>query len=205
MNSSNIAIFAVVFIAGLALGGWVIYLLGHKKSGKSAPPAPPEPGIDLSFRSSYIILPAALAILTITAIGILYPSLPPVVDYRFSAAGVPRDSIGREAFLGIMAGAQILMVAAAAAVAGLSLRVARRMMADSPSPVNPTPVIWLMANMIVLPQLIVAFVALDAAYYARMSTHIMTPWLFSLVAIGAGTLVIIILFMRSFNDTRRAK
>jgi len=204
MNSANFAVFALVFIIGLALGGAVIYFLGRRRPAPAAAPAAAS-GLDLSFRFSYILLPVAIALFTIIALGVLYPSLPAEVDYRFSATGVPRGSIGRVGFLALMVGVQLLMTAAAAAIASLILRIARRMLANSPDAVDPMATIWLMANMIVLPQVIVSFVALDAAYYARAGAHIMTPWLFSLAALGVGTLAIIILFTRSFNETRKAK
>ena len=206
MTSSNFAVIALVFLVGLVLGGAVIYLLGRRRGAPSRPVSAQgeKPALDLSFRWGYVLLPAAVALVTIVALAVLYSSLPAEVYYRFSSAGVPRGSIGREGFLAIMVGAQILMVGAATAVASMVLRIARRMLKDSPTFVDPGRAIWLMVNMLVLPQLIVSFVALDSAYYARSGTHIMSPWLFSLVTIGIGTLVIIFLFAQSFNETRKA-
>jgi uncharacterized membrane protein len=207
MTSSNIIVFGLVFILGLALGGAVIYLLGRRKATSKVPDAAAHaaPGLDLSFSFSYIALSVIIAAITIIALAVLYPSLPAQVDYRFSSSGVPRSSISREGFLAVMVMSQLLMVAAAAAIAGLVLRVARRMLADAPPPSDPTQTIWLMVNMVVLPQVIVSFVALDAVYYAHFGSHSMTPWLFSLIALGIGTLTIIVLFTRSFNETRKVK
>jgi len=208
MNSSNFAVFALVFLIGLAFGGAVIWLLGRRRAGSSiqSPVVPGKrPSGDFSFRPGFIAVPIVVAVFTILSLTVLYSSLPGQVAYRFSSAGVPRDTIGREAFFVMMVGGQLLIVAASAGIASVVLRLARRMLAGSPEKIDPSRVIWLMVNMVVLPQLILAFVALDAAYYARVGTHIMTPWLFSLVTIGIGTIVIILLFSLSINETRQTR
>jgi uncharacterized membrane protein len=206
MTSSNIAVIALVFLIGMALGGAVIWLLNQRKSVKATPAAQPaQAATDLSFRFSYITLPSAIALGVIITLAILYSSLPAEVAYRFSSSGSPRDAVSRETFMALMTGVQLVMVAAAALIAFVILRFARRMLKDSPPLVPPGRIIWLMANMVVMPQLIMAFLALDATYYTRTATHMMTPWLFSLLTIAIGTLAIIFLFAQSFNETRKAK
>ena len=203
MISSNIAVIALVFLFGLVLGGVAIWLLGRRHTAvRTAPEA--KPTTPLSFRLNYIALPGALALTTVIAIAILSPSIPAELAYRFSSSGAPQGFMGREFFLSIMIGAQLIAVGLAAIIAFFIIRTARRILQSSPAPVAPGRIIWLMVNILVLPQLLVAFVALDAAYYARTSSHIMTPWLFSLLAVGIGTLVIIVLFALSFNETRKA-
>jgi uncharacterized membrane protein len=204
MNSSDIAVFALVFLFGLVIGGVVIFLLWRKKEAARAPVSriPAKNGVDLSFRFGYIAVPVVLAGVTAIALVVFYPSLPDEVYFRFSSEGAPRSSISREGFLAVMTSAQLLMVLAATAIAWLTLRIAQRMLANSPAMMNPLRTIWLMANMIVLPQVIVAFVASDAAFYARTNTHILTPWTFSLIVIGIGTVSLFALFLRSFKNPR---
>jgi len=205
MNSSNIAVIALVFLVGLVLGGAGIWLFGRRRTPTPRDPAPKPPSTGPSFRLSFIALPGAVALATIVTLVILYPLLPAEIAFRFSSSGEPRGTIGSGLFVGLMIGAQFIVVGLAAAIAFGIVNMARRMIKDSPTAINPGSIIWLMVNMLVLPQLIVAFVALDAAYYAHAETHIMTPWLFSILAIGVGTLMIIVLFARSFTETRRAK
>jgi len=204
----NIAVTALVFLLGLALGGVSIWWFGHRRTKPQNAPAAKQDtatAMDLSFRLGYVILPSAVALTTIVTIAILYPSFPNELAYRFSSSGAPQSSIGRELFTVLMIVAQLVVVGLAAAATIFILRLARRMLKDSPAPIAPGRIIWLMANMLVLPQILIAFVALDAAYYASKTAHIMTPWLFSLLAIGVGTIVIIILFALSLNDARRVK
>lgn len=204
MNSPNFAVIALVFLIGLVLGGTGIWLFGrHRIPTQGA--SEEKSQAELSFRLSYIALPGAVALATVIAIVILYSSLPPELAFRFSSSGEPRGLIGRELFVGLMIGAQFIVVGLTVAVALGIINLARRMLKENPTATAPGSTLWLMVNMLVLPQLLIAFVALDAAYYARNLTHIMTPWLFSLLAIGIGTLVIIVLFARSFNETRKAK
>ncbi len=209
---SNIAVTALVFLLGLVLGGIAFWWFGRRHTHTETltaekPEAKSETksAVNLSFRLGYIALPGAVALTTIVFLAILYPSFPNELAYRFSSSGAPQSYIGRELFAVLMIVAQLVVVGFAAAAALFILRLARRMLKDSPAPIAPGRIIWLMANMLVLPQILIAFVALDAAYYANKTAHIMTPWLFSLLAIGVGTLVIIILFALSLNEARRAK
>ena len=72
MTSSNIAIIALVFLVGLVLGGAVIYLLGRRGAAPAAPvKAAGKPALDLSFRWGYVLLPAAVALVTIIALAVL--------------------------------------------------------------------------------------------------------------------------------------
>ncbi|MCL2150110.1 MAG: hypothetical protein FWH51_04180 [Dehalococcoidia bacterium] len=202
MTPSTAVVIALVFLVGLVLGGVAIWLLGRRRT--PSPMAPKEkPAADVSFRLSYIALPGAVALVTIITLAALYPSLPAELAFRFSSSGTPQSLIGRELFIGLMIGAQCVVAGLAVAVAFSISGLARRLLTGSPAPTRPRRIIWLMVNMLVLPQLLVAFVALDAAYYARNLTHVMTPWLFTLLTIGIGTLVLIVLFVLSFNETRR--
>ncbi len=206
MNSSSVAVIALVFLVGLAVGGAVIWFVARRQAVARTGPATgrgKKAATDLSFRLSYIALPSAVALVTVIAMAIAYPALPAEVAYRFNSSGVPQSTMSREVLLLLTVGLQLLTVVAALAVAWLLLNMARRALQNSRPPVEPGRIIWLLANMVVLPQLILSFVALDAAFYAHSQSHLMTPWLFSIVAVGIGTVVMTFLFARSFNEARR--
>ena len=207
MTSSNIAVIALVFLIGLVLGGAVIWLIARSRSRKdnTVSSGPGNTAPDRSFKLSYFALPLAVAFVTIIGLALTYGSLPDEVYYRFSSSGTPQGSISRELFLVIMIGVQLALVAAAAVIAIVVLRITRRILKESEPVIRLSGIIWLMVNMVVLPQLIMSFVGLDATYYATSGLHIVTPWIFSLATVGFGTLVIIILFVRSFNSARRVK
>jgi uncharacterized membrane protein len=207
MTPSNIAVIALVFLIGLIVGVSIFWLIGRdgSRGHQVSLVQPKKAGVDLSFRFSYMVLPVAVAVVTIIGLALLYSSLPGEVFFRFSSSGAPRGSISRELFMVLMIGAQLVLVAAAAVISFVVLRMAKRMLKEYEPAIDPGRIIWLMANMVVLPQLIVSFVALDAAYYANSGSHIVTPWLFSLATVGLGTLVIIFLFVLSFNSARGSK
>jgi hypothetical protein len=207
MTSSSIAVIALVFLIGLVLGGAVIWLIARSGSRtvRTVAPIPEKNTPELTFRFSYIALSSAVALVSIIGLAVMYSSLPAEVYYQFSSNGVLRGSISRELFIVLMIGGQLVLVAVAAVIALTILGIARRMLKGNAPLIDPGRIIWLMANMVVLPQLIVAFVGLDAAYYATSGSHIVTPWVFSLATIGFGTLIIITLFVRSINDARRVK
>jgi len=47
-----------------------------------------------------------------------------------------------------------------------------------------------MINMLALPQIILAYIMLDVSFYALHETHIMLPWLFTLIAVVVGSIVV---------------
>jgi len=61
----------------------------------------------------------------------------------------------------------------------------------------PHKAIWLMINMLALPQIILAYIMLDVSFYALHETHIMLPWLFTLIALVVGSILLIILFIQA--------
>ena len=206
MSATTITLIVLVFALGLALGaGLIWFFLRRERGAKPAAvtPAPPKPVPAVRFRASYIVLPAAVALVAIVISLALYPSLPAQVAYRFTSGGLPTGYMARATFLVLMAGAQVLLVTAAYVIAASIVRVSRRMSQNQPLPVDPSRIIWLMANMVLLPQIILAFILVDSSIYAASNRHLMTPWLFSLIAIGVGTVVIAVLFVRSFQDYQK--
>jgi hypothetical protein len=207
MSATTIVLVIIIFALGLALGaGLILFLLRRERRAYAQAPQPatvPGPAPVLSFRFSYIALPLVIAVTSVLAALVLLPSMPDPVAYRFTTAGLPDSYMARATFIALMAVAQFAVVGAAYLIASSVVRLGQRASQGQPLPVDPSRVIWLMANMVVLPQVILAFILVDAAVYGANNRHLLTPWLFSLVTLGAGSVAIVALFLSSFRGYRK--
>ncbi len=64
-------------------------------------------------------------------------------------------------------------------------------------------IIRLMGNMMALPQIVLGFVMLDIFIYNSYRIHIMPLWIFAVIVMGAGVIVLGIFFLRAIRDVWR--
>lgn len=60
-----------------------------------------------------------------------------------------------------------------------------------------------MGNMMALPQIVLGFVMLDIFIYNSYRIHIMPLWIFAVIVMGAGVIVLGIFFLRAIRDVWR--
>jgi uncharacterized membrane protein len=194
----------LVFLLGLGIGAVLIWLfLRRKKTGSVIKTGQmSESKSVVGFQWTFIVIPVSLFLLCVLLALLVYQSLPENMAFRFSTDGVPKTYMAKPVFLSVMLGGQLIIVLAAFAVALGIVKFGEYLSKNSTLTFYPRTLIWLMINMLVLPQIILAFVMLDASVYAIQVKHIMAPWLFSLLAIGFGSIVIIFLFLKAINQSR---
>jgi uncharacterized membrane protein len=152
--------------------------------------ATPEP---LKFRLKFIGLPLAVLLLTAAIGAFFYGGLPDEVFYRFDTAGEPSgDATAKSSLVMLMIGIQAVLVI----VAWLATRSVGNVQLFRDNVGNfwfsPTRLLTLMGNMPAIIQLILAYVLVDAVYYAGNAGHLMPLWLFALVVLVAGGVLILI-------------
>jgi uncharacterized membrane protein len=207
MSTTVVLVAFAVFALGVGIGAgaiWVLSLLRRGKlssPGQKTAPPPGEPSA-LPFRLGYIAVSVFLFLFCLAVAAVVYPSLPESVAYRFNSAGVPTTFLLKAAFTAVMLGAQLFITLAVIGLAMGIVAFGRRMLGKSALAFNVHGMIWLMTNMLALPQIILAFILLDSSFYALQGSHIMTPWLFSLITVGLGSLVILFVFVQVFKQAR---
>ncbi|MEL7562023.1 hypothetical protein [Dehalogenimonas sp. 4OHTPN] len=152
--------------------------------------ATPEP---LKFRLKFIGLPLAVLLLTAAVAAVSYGGLPEEIFYRFDTAGEPSgDAIAKSSLVLLMVGIQAVLVAAA----WLATRSVGNVQLFRDNVGNfwfsPTRLLTLMGNMPAIIQFIMTYVLVDAVYYANNTSHIMPLWLFALIVLVAGGVLILI-------------
>jgi len=154
----------------------------------------------ISFRWRYIGLPVAIFLLSLILTAYFYHLLPGEVAYHFKA-GSPDKWMSRGAILAWMLTPQLFLVLLAGAIVwGISKLSAQ---------FQRTPSDWvekllsLMGNMIALPQLILGFAMLDIFSYNAYQIHLMPLWVFALLVMGLGGIILGIFFTLAIRQVWR--
>ena len=197
-------IVTAIFLLGLG-GGVVLWFAfytrrlaqGEKtalKTGKSE---------RLPFRWSYVMLPAIMLLLAIFLVAFFYQQLPAEVAYHFKFDGSPDKWMGHEMTIVWMIAPQLcLALLAGAIVWGITKSgiLSRQTTGD----LHPERILSLMGNIIGLPQFIICFAMLDIFNYNSYQTHIMPIWIFALVVVALGGIILGIFFVLTIWRVRGA-
>lgn len=201
MFMTAIIIVSLVFLLGLALGAAVIwYVLRRQQTARVKEPANEKAATSLTFHWKYILLPMAILLISIILALIFYPQLTDEVAYRFNPDGSAKSWLSREIFTLFMLVAQFLLALTASAitwgVTKLSLQFGQV------ERIKPGNILLLMGNIIALPQIVLAFVMLDIFSYNIYDSHLMPIWLFALIIMVIGGIILTIFFIRTIKASR---
>jgi uncharacterized membrane protein len=161
------------------------------------------PNSTAAFRWGYIVLPIIILLLSLVLTAIFYPRLPVDLAYHFKGDGSPDRWLNRNQVILVMLIPQLLLTL----VAGSTTWGVAKM---SGGPLTPQQteikkrIIVLMGNMMALPQIVLGFAMLDIYIYAAYRIHLMPLWVFAVIVMVAGAIVLGIFFIRAFRETRRA-
>lgn len=154
----------------------------------------------LSFRWSHIILPLAILLLSILLSAYFYHLLPAEVAYHFELDGTPDRWLSRgtavvwvlipQLFLTLLAGATVWIITKL----GIFARQTRGAW------IKPEGMLPLMGNMIALPQLIIFFAMLYIFSYNSFQIHLMPLWVFALIVMALGGIILGIFFIRAIQQ-----
>ena len=145
----------------------------------------------MSFRFRYIVLPTFFLLLTIGLVIFFYPRLPGEVAYHF-IEGQPDRWTGRGVATAWLLVPQFLLAGLGVAIVMGVIRLVVRF-GTSPGKRSET-LLWLMGNMVALPQLVLAFAMLSIFSYNSYGLYLMPLWLFAVIVMGLGGLVLGALF-----------
>ena len=153
----------------------------------------------ISFRWVYILLPAAILLISIILAVSFYSLLPPEVAYRF-ADGEPASWMNRGAIIAWLLVPQFLLVIAGSAISGGGILLSRRSLPAENTQVSK--VLSIMGNIVVLPQIILAFAMLDIFLYNAYRIHLMPVWAFAVIVMILGGIILGIFFIQALRQSR---
>jgi heme exporter protein D len=151
------------------------------------------------FRGTYIALPVAVFLISVILAACFYPFLSSDVAYHFNG-DLPDRWFSRESFVAWTIIPQLI-------IAVIALGVVRLMMLTSrafPSGTSPLPdLLPLMGNMWVLPQIVLIFAMVSFFVYNAYEIKLISLWIFILIVLVIGTVILALLFLRTVRRARR--
>ena len=200
---TTILIVGLFFLLGLGFGAAIIWFVFRSKAAKSRQLTEEiAPVQALAFRWKYIILPLAILLLTIVLVACFYHLLPPEVAYRFNPDGSPNSWLSRGITVVLMLVPQFLLSLAAAAITLGAAKLGRLSEQTEGVLIKPEKIILLMGNMVALPQIVLGFVMLDIFSYNVYEMHLIPVWLFVIIIMALGGIVIGVFFIQAIWRTR---
>ena len=195
-----IIILIVIFLLGLGIGAVIWFILRQRQAVKSKEPAKETAKKDIQpFRWSYIIAPIAILALSIILTAYFSPRLPDEVAYHFSPDGSPDKWLSRGAAVAWAVTPQLFLTLLAVAITRGTTRLGRLFGQTEGTSIKPERVLSFMGNMVALPQIILFFAMLNIFSYNAYQTQLMSIWVFALIIMVVGGIIIGIFFIQTIR------
>ena len=191
-----ILILTIILLLGLVGGGAIWFILRKRQIAQQSTRE------TLPFRWKYIILPVAIFLLSIALTAAFYHRLPAEVAYNFTLSGSPDKWLSREMAVVWTLVPQFLLMSMAAAI---TWGVTKLGIASKPTEgtgIKSERVISMMGNMVALPQIVLCFALIDIFSYNSYQTHIMPLWVFTLIIMVLGVVVLSIFFISAIRQAQ---
>jgi len=155
----------------------------------------------IAFRWLYIVLPLALLFISLVLTAVFYSQLPTRVAYHFQDDS-PDRWLSRGAFVAWLIIPQFLFALLAFLIVRLVLLSARYWPLDNTVIRRVLPV---MGNMFGLPQVILTFAMLDIFLYNAYQIRLIALWVFTLIIMVLGVVVLGVFFIKTSRQARRLR
>ena len=153
----------------------------------------------IRLRWTYVVLPVSLFVISIILAACFYPLLPDEIAYHFQNDS-PDKWLSRGVFLGWMIVPQVFFTILAIIIVRITMLTSRYL----PQYRSPLPgLLPIMGNMVALPQIILIFAMLDFFLYNAYQIKLVPLWVFTLIVLVLGAVVLIILFIRALRRYRQ--
>ncbi len=204
-------IIPLLLVFGLLLvGGGVVASLVLRNRQASARPlpstagtlAPKSPTSPPGFRWTYVLPPLLVFLASVFVALIFYRMLPARVGYRFQSDGTPDAWVGKGVLVAVLLVPQFLLALAAGIIALAVTKVGGLMKAGEGAMSSLSSVVAIMSNMVLLPQIVLFFAAVDIFSYNAYQFHFLSPLISALLVMVIGGFVLMFLFYRAVQRMR---
>ena len=149
------------------------------------------------------MLPVVILLLSIIFAAFFYRLLPVEVAYRFQSDGSPDEWVSRGAIILWTLLPQFILTLLAGLITLGITKLSGRFKQSESIGIKPEKVLLLMGNMIVMPQVIICFAMVDIFSYNSYQIHLMPLWLFALIVIAVGSIILGIFFLQAIRHVWR--
>ena len=195
-----IIILVVIFLLGIGCGAAIWFLLRQRQAVKSKEPKKETAkGDALTFHWSYIIAPLAILSLSIILTAYFYHQLPQEVAYHFQPDGSPDRWLSRGTAIVWAVAPQLFLTLLAVAITWGITKLGMLSRQTEGALIKPERVLSLMGNIIALPQIVLCFAMLDIFSYNSYQIHLMPVWVFALIIMVLGGIILGIFFIQAIR------
>ena len=194
----GILLLILLIVILLSLGGGAAILFVFRQRPMADTVRPTGQAVEVSalaFRWYYTVAPLVVFILSVSLVAFFYQKLPDEVAYHFRSDGTPDGWLSRGTIILWTILPQFLLALLAAATTWGATRLGAQFKATATTRRGVERIMLLMGNMIALPQLILCFAMLDIFSYNSYQMHVMPIWVFALIVMGLGTIVLGVFFV----------
>ena len=195
-------ILTIFLVLALLGGGAIWFALRHRLVAISQ--GPTEQVVTakpLAFRWQYIIGPGVVLLLSIILVIVFFPRLPVDVAYHFGPDGSPDQWLGRGLIILWTLLPQFLLTVLAGAIVWGTASLGALFKQAAATELILERIPPLMGNMIALPQFILCFAMLDIFSYNSYQIRIMPLWIFALIIMSLGAIILAVFFIRAFQQS----
>ena len=153
-------------------------------------------GATLAFHWGYIILPVVLLLLSIILTAYFYHRLPSEIAYHLKADGSPDRWLSRSTIILWMLFPQLFLTLLAGAVTWGIIKLGALLGQPDCTWIKPERILLLIGNTVALPQIILYFAMLHIFIYNAYQIQILPVWVFALIIMVLGGVVLGVLFIR---------
>jgi len=198
------AISFILLVLGVGVALWFVsrWRLAAKSKGPAEPAAM---GSTLAFRWGYIMLPLAVLLLSVIVAAYFYHRLPAELAYHFGSDGSPDRWLGRGVVLLLTLLPQLFLTLLAGAITWGVARLAAGFRLPVDVGLKPESILLFMGNMVALPQIILGFAMLDIFSYNSYQIHILPLWVFALIIMVVGGIILSVFFIQTLRQASAAK
>ncbi len=157
----------------------------------------------ISFRWTYIVLPLAILLVSVILVAYFYRLLPGEVAYHFKD-GSPDRWVSRGVFAAWTLVPQFFFILMAAGVVWGVTKLSALFRQTGNTLIKPGKLLSVMGNMVALPQIILSFAMLDVFLYNSYQMHLMPLWIFALVIMELGAIILGLFFISIIRQSWRA-
>jgi uncharacterized membrane protein len=154
----------------------------------------------LSFRWSYAAIPLVVLLLVAGLSAYFYHLLPAEVAVHFDN-GLPDRWLSQPMTLVLALLPQLLLALIGLALAWVLARLVSRSWPEG-ARTNPKTIVALMGNMVALAQIVFGFAIADIFVYNAYQIHLPSVWIFALVFMVVGGIIIGVVFARAIRRER---
>ena len=197
----------IILLFGLGCGAAIWFVLHRQPAVKNKKPLQPptEEAEPLAFRWRYIVAPVSILLLSIILVIIFYGELGEEVAYRFNSDGSPDGWLSRGTILLIGLLPQFLLTLLAGITTWGIVKLSAHLVTNVTPGIKLERVLLLMSNMVILPQIIICFALFDIFSYNSYQIHIMPLWVFALIIMILGAIILSVFFIQAIRQVFRTQ